>query len=93
MNFSKLTHYLDSLESKYEVHGLDCKVMRGHEVLYRHTAGHSDYAMTRPVSENDLYDLYSCTKVITMAGVMQSKRLSRSRAVCCRSSLRTQNRR
>lgn len=71
MNFSKLTHYLDSLESKYEVHGLDCKVMRGHEVLYRHTAGHSDYAMTRPVSENDLYDLYSCTKVITMAGVMQ----------------------
>ena len=44
--------------------------MRGHEVLYRHMAGHSDYERTRPVSENDLYDLYSCTKVITMAGVM-----------------------
>ena len=70
MDFSKLTVYLDSLESKYEVHGLDCKIMRGHEVLYRHMAGHSDYARTRPVSENDLYDLYSCTKVITMAGVM-----------------------
>jgi len=70
MDFSKLTAYLNSLESKYEVHGLDCKIMRGHEVLYRHMAGHSDYARTRPVSENDLYDLYSCTKVITMAGVM-----------------------
>ena len=71
MDFSKLTQYLDSLESRYEVHGLDCKVMRGHEVLYRHMAGHSDYAKTKPVSENDLYDLYSCSKVITMAAVMQ----------------------
>jgi len=66
-----LTQYLDTLENKYEVHGLDCKVMRGHAVLYRHMAGHSDYAMTKPVSNSDLYDLYSCTKVITMAGVMQ----------------------
>ena len=71
MDFSKLTAYLDSLESRYEVHGLDCKIMRGHEVLYRHMAGHSDYARTRPVSKNDLYDLYSCTKVITMGAVMQ----------------------
>ncbi|MEZ4510009.1 MAG: serine hydrolase domain-containing protein, partial [Eubacteriales bacterium] len=70
MDFSKLTEYLNSLESKYEVHGLDCKIMRGHEVLYRHMAGHSDYARTTPVSDHDLYDLYSCTKVITMAGVM-----------------------
>lgn len=71
MDFSKLTTYLDSLESRYEVRGLDCKIMRGHEVLYRHMAGHSDYAMTKSVSNHDLYDLYSCTKVITMAGVMQ----------------------
>ena len=71
MNFSKLTEYLNTLEARYGVHGLDCKIMRRHEMLYRHMAGHSDYARTRPVSSDDLYDLYSCTKVITMAGVMQ----------------------
>jgi CubicO group peptidase (beta-lactamase class C family) len=33
--------------------------------------GHSDYALSAPVSENDLYEVYSCTKVITMTAVMQ----------------------
>lgn len=71
MNFSKLTAYLDTLEDTYGVHGLDLKVCRDHEVLYRHMAGHSDYAKTAPVSPDDLYNVYSCTKVITMVGVMQ----------------------
>jgi len=71
MDFTKLTAYLDSLEQAYEVHGLDCKIMRGHETVYRHMAGHRDYALSIPVSETDLYDVYSCTKIITMVSVMQ----------------------
>lgn len=71
MDFSKLTAYLDTLEQAYGVHGLDCKIMRAHETVYRHMAGHSDYALTKPVSETDLYDVYSCTKIITMTAVMQ----------------------
>ncbi len=71
MDFSKLTEYLNTLEDRYGVHGLDCKIMREHETVYRHMAGHSDYALTKPVSEHDLYDVYSCTKVVTMAAVMQ----------------------
>ncbi|MCE5188535.1 MAG: beta-lactamase family protein [Eubacteriales bacterium] len=71
MDFSKLTAYLDSLEQTYEVHGLDCKILRGHLTVYRHMAGHRDYAKREPVSEHDLYDVYSCTKVITMTAVMQ----------------------
>lgn len=71
MDFSKLTAYLDSLESGYGVHGLDCKIMRAHETVYRHMSGHSDCARTKPVSERDLYDVYSCTKIVTMAAVMQ----------------------
>lgn len=71
MGFSKLTSYLNTLEEQYGVHGLDMKVMQGHEVIYRHMAGHKDYEMKIPVSEHDLYDIYSCTKPVTMAGVMQ----------------------
>lgn len=71
MNFSKLTAYLNTLENTYEVHGLDIQVCRDHEVLYRHMTGHSDYEKKIPVSANDLYNIYSCSKVITMTGVMQ----------------------
>lgn len=71
MNFQKLNQYLDSLGTEYGLKTLDCKVMQNHKVLYRKSWGYSDYACTTPVSDNDLYDVYSCTKVITMTAAMQ----------------------
>jgi CubicO group peptidase (beta-lactamase class C family) len=71
MDFTKLRAYLNKLEAKYGVHGLDCKVMKEHKTIYRYMTGHSDYALTVPVSETDLYEVYSCTKIITMTAVMQ----------------------
>jgi CubicO group peptidase (beta-lactamase class C family) len=71
MDFTKLKTYLNILEENYGVHGLDCKVMKEHETVYRYMTGHSDYALNVPVSETDLYEVYSCTKIITMTAVMQ----------------------
>ena len=71
MDFTKLGTYLNTLEETYGVHGLDCKVMKEHQTVYRYMTGHSDYALNVPVSENDLYEVYSCTKIITMTAVMQ----------------------
>ena len=71
MNFDALTAYLDSLEAKYAIPGLDCKIMRSHEVLYRHTCGHSDYQKKVPVNGTELYDIYSATKLFTMVAVLQ----------------------
>lgn len=71
MDFTKVTAYLDTLEEKYSVHGLDIKITREHETVYRYMAGHSDYEKKVKVSDRDLYDVYSCTKVITMVAVMQ----------------------
>lgn len=71
MNFDKVRAYLDSLGDKYGLSGLDCQVMQDHKVLLRHMWGHSDYARTKPVTDRDLYDVYSCTKVITMTAAMQ----------------------
>ena len=71
MGFEKLTEYIDSLESKYGIHGIDCKITKEHEVVYRHMSGHSDYDGKIPVSDQDLYHLYSATKFITMVAIMQ----------------------
>ena len=71
MNFSKLDKYLDNLEKNYGVPGFDLIVRKDHETIYRRMGGYSDYAKTRPVTENDLYFMYSATKVITMTAVMQ----------------------
>ena len=71
MNFHLLTNYLDSLDEEYGVKGLDCLVFKDHELVYRRMVGHSDHEGTKPVSEKDRYYFFSCTKVMTMAAMMQ----------------------
>ena len=71
MSFDKLTHYLESLKDSDDIKGLDVIVKKNHEVIYRHKQGYNDYDCTRPVSETDLYYLYSCTKIVTMTACMQ----------------------
>lgn len=71
MNFDKVDAYLQSLGTAYGLHAVDCKIMRNHKVLFRSMYGHRDYDRFVPVSAQDLYDVYSCTKVITMTAAMQ----------------------
>ncbi|SCI74620.1 Esterase estB [uncultured Clostridium sp.] len=71
MSFTKLTAYLDGLKKKYGVPSFDCVVQRGHEQLYRRMGGFSDAAGTKPVTAQDEYRLFSCTKVITVTAGMQ----------------------
>ncbi len=71
MNFHLLTTYLEQLEEEYGIKGLDMIVTKDHETVYRHMVGHSDVACTVPVSEEDYYQLYSCTKLMTMVSMMQ----------------------
>ena len=71
MSFGKLTHYLESLKDSDDIKGLDVIVKKNHKVIYRHKQGYNDYDCTRPVSETDLYYLYSCTKIVTMIACMQ----------------------
>ncbi|MDR1420223.1 MAG: beta-lactamase family protein, partial [Treponema sp.] len=71
MDFSKLTAYMDSIEELYHVPSCDCSVYYKHREVYRHSAGYADYAKSRPVSDDDLCWMYSCSKVACMAAVMQ----------------------
>ncbi|HBI71607.1 MAG TPA: hypothetical protein DDY59_00255 [Lachnospiraceae bacterium] len=71
MNFDKLTEYIDSLNKEFGIPAADCKITRGHEVVYRHMTGYSDYENTAPISKDTLFRLFSATKVVTMTAVMQ----------------------
>lgn len=70
-NFEKLTEYLESLNEKYGVPSCDVVIYHKHKPIYRHMCGHSDAERTVPVSDRDMYWIYSATKVITCTAVMQ----------------------
>ena len=71
MGFERLTEYMDSLAERYGVPGADLKITRGYETVYRYSVGYTNYDKTVPVSADDMYNIYSGSKPITMAGVMQ----------------------
>ena len=70
MRFDRLKNYMDTLSS-VGVPGCDLLVMRDHQVLFRYGAGCSDAEGKVPVRGDEMYWLFSCTKVITTCAAMQ----------------------
>ncbi len=70
MDFSRLTAYLDYLH-KLNVPGCDLAVYRDHEPVYRHRAGWRDLERTAPMRGDEVFFLYSATKVFTTCAAMQ----------------------
>ncbi len=70
MDFSKLEEYLSGL-SAHGIPACDIMVMKDHKLLYRTMAGYSDHEGTVPVSDKDLYNIYSNTKIFTVVAIMQ----------------------
>ena len=70
MDFSRLTEYLDYLH-KLNVPGCDLAVYRDHELIYRHQAGCRDLDRTEPMQGDEVFFLYSATKVFTTCAAMQ----------------------
>lgn len=71
MNFDKLTEYIDSLNKEYGIPAADCKITKGHEVVYRHMIGYSDFENTTPINKDTVFRLFSATKIVTMTALMQ----------------------
>jgi CubicO group peptidase (beta-lactamase class C family) len=69
--FQKLKAFLDSLYDRFGVPAFDLLIYKEHDLLYRHMSGFSDIAKTKTVSKNDLYLLFSATKVVTSAAALQ----------------------
>ena len=71
MDFDKLTNYLDSLVTNEDFPSVDCIIYKDHEMIYRHMYGTSDKAKSIPIKDNQLYLMFSMTKVQTMVAFMQ----------------------
>ena len=70
MNFSKLDTYLHQLP-ECGIPGCELAVSYKGELVYRGFAGYADAQKTRPVSENDLYYVFSISKITTCVSAMR----------------------
>lgn len=70
MDFEKITAYLDSLEAR-GIPSVDCMIYKNHELVYRYMNGTTDVEKSKKVREDQLYLMFSMTKVQTMTAVMQ----------------------
>jgi len=64
--FETIVRYMEDVVcQKHHVPGCDIIIMRNHEMLFRHICGFSDREKMLPLTEDHLYYMYSCTKVLT----------------------------
>lgn len=70
MNIDKLTDYLNSLEAE-GIPSVDCMVYKNHELIFRHYNGYADSERKRKMEGNELYLMFSATKLITMVAALQ----------------------
>ncbi len=69
-SFTKLTEYIDSLiDVDIPLSGIE--IRQGHDILLRHFTGFADAERRVPLTNDHLYWLFSCTKVITCLSAMR----------------------
>ena len=71
MDFTKLKNYMDTIVNKYNTPGADCIVYKDHEILFRYFCGMSDIENDRKMVGNELYLIFSMTKMITCTAALQ----------------------
>ncbi len=71
MNFSILTDYLNSLVYQKNTPCVDCIVYQNHKMIYRHFAGKSDLEADKDIVGDELYFIFSMTKIITCVAALQ----------------------
>ncbi len=71
MNFLNLKNCMDRMIEYYKTPGVDCIVYKNHEILYRYTAGMNDIVENTKLLGDELYIIYSMTKMITCTAALQ----------------------
>ena len=71
MDFTRLKNYMDRLVSEYNVPGVDCIVYKEHEQVFRYFNGKSDIENNKPMQGNELYIIFSVTKMLTCTCALQ----------------------
>ncbi len=71
MNFTNLTDYLNYLVKEVNTPGVDCIVYKNHEMIYRHLAGKSDIEADKNIVGDEIYIIFSMTKMLTCTAALQ----------------------
>lgn len=71
MDFINLKNCMDRILEFYKTPGVDCLVCKNHEVVFRYTAGMNDIAENKKLVGDELYIIYSMTKMITCTAALQ----------------------
>ena len=71
MNFMKLEQMIDNMQELYGIPNCDCSVYYKHEEVFRRRAGFVDLEQKKAASDDDLYFLYSASKVALAVASMQ----------------------
>jgi CubicO group peptidase (beta-lactamase class C family) len=70
MSFKELESFLDYITA-WRIPGADCAVFHKNKPVFRYSAGYADVKSKKPVTANNLYNLYSTSKVITCVAALQ----------------------
>lgn len=71
MNFEKLKDFLDYYLPMLGVPGSDTVIYKDHEEIFRHQSGYDNLKYRTPVRPDAVYNLYSCTKIVTCVAALQ----------------------
>lgn len=71
MIFNRLKNLTDQIQAVYGIPNFDVTVYHEHQEIFRTRHGYKDLEKTVPVSEDDLYLLYSGSKLTLVTCVMQ----------------------
>ncbi|MBQ4087172.1 MAG: beta-lactamase family protein [Clostridia bacterium] len=71
MDFTKLQNALDRIVTEYHAPGVDCQVYIDHQPVFRYFAGMRDAENKIPMDGNELYLIFSMTKMLTCTGALQ----------------------
>jgi len=71
MDFANLKNCMEMFLERDHVPGLHCKVYKGHEEVFDYYAGASDREAGKPMQGNEIYRIYSMTKMITCISALQ----------------------
>lgn len=70
MDFKLLESFLDYI-TKWRIPGADCAVYYKNKPAFRYSAGFADIKSKKPITSDNLYNLYSASKVITCTAALQ----------------------
>lgn len=68
--FPKLTEYIERLHREKNARSCGIIIYKNHEKIYEHFCGYRDAAGTEKADGKTLYNMYSCTKPMTVAAGM-----------------------